>query len=82
MQFEHLEGYNKVADNSMVNLMPIFLGKRFLNQSDDMPSDVEPETPNQPFDVEKFDWPWVKFKSNRFLFIVLFYAECSNFNGR
>lgn len=63
MEFEHLEGYNKVADNSMVNLIPIFLGKRYLNQSEEMLSDIEPEKPNQPLEAEQFDWPWIKFKN-------------------
>lgn len=57
----HLEGYNKVADNSMVNWIPIFTGMRYGNQSEDMPSDFK--TYGQPLDLETVPWIWNLFRS-------------------
>merc|ERR1711990_607124 len=47
-----LDGYNKVADNTFVNLSPMFAG-RFVR---DLPWD---ETKNPPFD--QFDFGWNRF---------------------
>uniref|UniRef100_A0A915IXG5 Uncharacterized protein n=1 Tax=Romanomermis culicivorax TaxID=13658 RepID=A0A915IXG5_ROMCU len=63
MGFLYLEGYNKVADNSMVNWVPIFLGKRYLNQSEseDMMDELG-QWPDVVLELDQFDWLWKLYK--------------------
>lgn len=55
----HLEGYNKVADNSMVNLLPILAGKRYGNQAKDWPSEYPL---NSVLDLESVPFIWKDFQ--------------------
>lgn len=64
MGFEWFEGYNKVADNSMVNLFPILAGFRYVNQSADMPSDILPATYDHTMlNLENFTFIWNLMKN-------------------
>lgn len=56
-------GYNKVADNSMVNLLPVFAGKRFHDHSykeHKLPSDLPT---NSTMDMDAMPFIWKEFAS-------------------
>lgn len=55
----HLEGYNKVADNSMVNLVPVLAGKRYGNQSEEWPSEYPLNT---VLSLESVPFIWKEFE--------------------
>lgn len=62
--FEFLEGYNKVADNSMVNLLPVLSNLIYSNLSADITSDILPRTYlNDSFTLEEINFPWNEMKS-------------------
>uniref|UniRef100_A0A914WHD5 Uncharacterized protein n=1 Tax=Plectus sambesii TaxID=2011161 RepID=A0A914WHD5_9BILA len=61
--FEFLEGYNKVADNSMVNLMPVLANLIYTNLSADIISEVLPLTyMNERVVLEDINFPWNDMK--------------------
>lgn len=65
--FEFLEGYNKVADNSMVNLMPVLANLIYTNLSADIISEILPFTyPNERVILEEIDFPWNEMRSKSF----------------
>lgn len=60
MKAFHLEGYNKVADNSIVNWLPTFTGMRYGNQSDDMPCEFSEY--EKPLNFERVPFIWNEFR--------------------
>lgn len=54
-----MKGFMKVGDNTLPNLLPILTGLRYLNLSDDMPSDFALDKPN---DVDSMSSLWKEYK--------------------
>uniref|UniRef100_A0A914VUW6 Sulfatase N-terminal domain-containing protein n=2 Tax=Plectus sambesii TaxID=2011161 RepID=A0A914VUW6_9BILA len=62
MNFTMFNGYNKVADNSFPNVMPLLTGKRVFNQQNDMPAELLDDVAATHLD----HWPfiWKDFAAN------------------
>lgn len=59
MGFFHLDGYMKVADNSLVNLIPLLTGLQYEDSGDGVPSDF---VTNQPLNSDEIPLLWRLFK--------------------
>lgn len=65
----HLEGYNKVADNSMVNLIPVLVGTRYGDQQKGMPSEY-PMDKVLDLDAVPFLWKLYQGKSDTLAYYI------------
>jgi hypothetical protein len=70
--FEWMDGYNKVADNSMVNWMPTLTGMRYENQSSEFVSDINPKHyDKEVLDLDSVPFIWKRIKGMRVCVCVI-----------